>query len=204
MAMTTTTKLNAVNTMLSAVGEAPVNNLTSVNADVRMAESILEEVSREVQSQSWYFNTEKDVQLIPDSSGEINVPSPVVRVDLEGENVDADHDVVLRGSRLYNRKNNSYIFTSTLKYTTVSLMEWDYLPETAKRYIMIRAARIYQARLLGSSTRAEAVEKRRDEMEALIALRQLEMDTADYSIFDNHDVSKIIDRTAVINRVNRG
>lgn len=202
MAMTTTTKLNAVNTMLSTVGEAPVNNLTTVNADVRMAESILDEVSREVQSQGWYFNTEKDVQLIPDSSGEINVSSPVVRVDLEGENVDVDHDVVLRGSKLYNRKNNSYIFTSTLKYTTVSLMEWDYLPEAAKRYIMIRAARVYQDRLLGSEKISTFT--RGDEMAALVALRQLEMDTADYSIFDNHDVSRIIDRTSVINRVNRG
>ena len=202
MAMTTTTQLNAINTMLSTVGEAPVNNLTTVNADVRMAESILDEVSREVQSQGWYFNTEKNVQLIPDSSGEINVPSPVVRVDLESENVDVNHDVILRGSKLYNRKNNSYIFTSTLKYTTVSLMEWDFLPETAKRYIMIRAARIYQDRLLGSEKVSTFT--RGDEMAALVSLRQFEMDTADYSIFDNQDDSRIIDRTSVINRVNRG
>ena len=58
MAMTTTTKLMAVNTILSTVGEAPVNNLTAVTADVRIAESVLDEVSREVQSAGWHFNTE--------------------------------------------------------------------------------------------------------------------------------------------------
>ena len=202
MAMSTTTKLNAVNTMLSAVGEAPVNNLTSVTADVRVAESILDEVSREVQSVPHHFNTVKDVELAPDSTGEVNLASNVVRVDLEDDNVSSDYDIVIRGTKLFNRKTNSYAFTATLKYTVVSLMEWDFLPEPAKRYIMIRAARIYQDRVLGSEKISAFT--RGDEMAALVALREFEMDTADYSVFDNYDVARIIDRTSVINRLSRG
>ena len=202
MAMSTTTKLMAVNTMLSTVGEAPVNNLLSVTADVRIAESILDEVSREVQSVPWHFNTEKDVQLIPDSTGNINLASNIVRVDLEDANVSADYDIAVRGSKLYNRKTNSYTFTATLKYTTVTMMDWEYLPEPAKRYIMIRAARIYQDRLLGSEKISTF--NRIDEMGALVALRHFEMDTADYSVFDNYDVARIVDRTSVLNQLDRG
>ncbi len=201
MAMSTTTKLNAINTMLSTVGEAPVNNLTSVTADVRIAESILDEISREVQSTPWHFNTQHDVALAPDSTGNVNLASNVVRVDLEGANITSSYDIVIRGSKLFNKKTNSYVFTETLKYTTVSLLEWDDLPENVKRYIMIRASRIYQDRLLGSEKISRFT--RGDEMAALLSLREFEMETADYSIFDNYDVAKIVDRTSVINRLDR-
>lgn len=46
---TPTTELEAVNTMLSGIGEAPVNSLSEVTADVSLARHILNEVSREVQ-----------------------------------------------------------------------------------------------------------------------------------------------------------
>lgn len=202
MAMSTTTKLNAINTMLSAVGEAPVNNLTSVTMDVRVAESVLDEISREVQSVPHHFNTVQNVELIPDSTGEVNLASNVVRVDLEDANVSPDYDIVIRGSKLFNRKTNSYTITKTLKYTVVSLMEWEYLPEPAKRYVMIRAARIYQDRVLGSEKISAFT--RGDEANALVAMREFEMDTADYSIFGNYDVARIIDRNSVINRLDRG
>jgi len=201
MAMSATTKLDAVNTMLSVVGESPVNSLTAVTADVRIAESMLDEISREVQSIPWHFNTSFDVPLAPDSTGHVNLASNIVRVDLEGTNVSADYDIALRGTKLFNRKTNSYTITETLKYTTVALLEWEELPENAKRYIMIRAARVYQDRMLGSETISQFT--RGDEMAALIALREFEMDTSDYSIFDNYDVAKIVDRNSVINRLDR-
>ena len=52
MGLTQTTKLMAVNTMLSVIGEAPVNTLaaTSQTADVILAQNLLDEVSREVQA----------------------------------------------------------------------------------------------------------------------------------------------------------
>lgn len=199
MVMSTTTKLNAINTMLSTVGEAPVNNLTgSVTADVRLAESILDEISREVQSSSWHFNTEKDVSLLPNSNDEVSLASNVVRVDLEDDNVDVNYDIVVRGSKLYNRKSRTYTITATLKYTVVYLLDWDDLPETAKRYIMIRAARIYQDRLLGSEKISAFT--RTDEQAAFISLREFEMDTSDLSIWDNYDVARIIDRPSIIKR----
>ena len=45
---------------------------------------------------------------------------------------------------------------------------------------------------------------RGDEMAALVTLRQFEMDTADYSVFDNYDVARIVDRDSVIDRLDRG
>ena len=124
-----------------------------------------------------------------------------MRVDLEDSNVDPDYDIVVRGSRLYNRKGLTFTITKTLKYTVVSLLEWDDLPETARRYIMIRAARIYQDRLVGSEKISAFT--RSDEAAAFRSMREYEMEQGDYSIFDNYDVSRIIDRQSVINRVSR-
>ena len=53
-----TTKLESINTMLSTIGEAPVNSLTgSLPTDATMAINILDEINREVQAQGWKFNT---------------------------------------------------------------------------------------------------------------------------------------------------
>ena len=120
MALASTTKLNAINTILSAVGEAPINSLTgTLTADVRLAEAILDETSREVQSAGWQFNTEKDVPLIPNTDYEVEIGTNVARVDLEGANVDADFDIVIRGTKLYNRKKLTFTISTTKKYTVV-------------------------------------------------------------------------------------
>ena len=63
MALATTTKLEAINSMLTAIGESPVNTITqATTTDVSIALSTLENVSREIQSQGWFFNT--DLKLI--------------------------------------------------------------------------------------------------------------------------------------------
>ena len=56
--ITPTTELQAVNTMLSTIGEAPVNSITgTTTVDVSVAKNILDETSMSVQSQGWNFNT---------------------------------------------------------------------------------------------------------------------------------------------------
>ena len=202
MALALTTKLEAINTMLSNVGEAPVNSLTgSLTADVRLAQNILDEVSREVQSIGWHFNTEKDVPLAPNSENQVELSGGGARVDLEGDNIDSSYDVVVRGSKLYNRKNRTYTFTATKKYTVTYMLDWEQLPESARRYIMIRSARIYQDRLVGSETLSAF--SRSDEQSALFSFREYEMETADYSVFDNWDVARIIDRSSVVDKLGR-
>jgi hypothetical protein len=58
MALTPTTKLEAVNVCLTNIGEAPVASLTGLQVDAQVASSIIDEVSREVQSNGWHWNTE--------------------------------------------------------------------------------------------------------------------------------------------------
>lgn len=188
-----TSKLEAVNTVLSTVGSSPVNTLTGAqSADTRMAISTLDEVSREIQSVGWHFNTEDDLILSPDATtGQIILADNVVRCDLTEYNT-GNMDIVQRGSKLYDRVAHSYVFTNSIKATLVLLMDWDELPEPARRYITIRAARMFQDRMVGSQVHHQYTAV--DEFQARAALIEFEGDTADHSIFDNWSVGRILYR----------
>jgi len=186
MALTKTTKLQAINTMLSVIGEPPVNSLSAQRADSLMAQNLIDEVAREVLTYGWHFNTEDNVILIPDNTtGYIYIGDTVVRVDMDPM-YDATYDIVVRGNRLYNRKTNSYSFAEQLKVQQVILMDFEEMPEVAKRYVAVRAARIFQDRMVGATTLHgfTAIE----ETTALTKLQEYENEVGDYSIFQSNDM----------------
>jgi hypothetical protein len=185
MPLTKTTLLQAINTMLSAVGEPPVNALTTQRADSLIAQTILEEVCREVLTYGWHFNSEDKIVLSPESgTNYIYVSDSVVRIDMDVAY--RNYDVVIRGNRLYNRVTNSYEFFEPITVQRVILMDFDEMPETAKRYVTIRAARIFQDRMVGANTLHAFTAQ--DEISALARLSEYESDIGDYTIFDSPDV----------------
>ena len=56
-------ELPAVNEILASVGQAPVTTLDQTNPDVAIAYDTLLNVSREIQSEGWTFNTEEWVKF---------------------------------------------------------------------------------------------------------------------------------------------
>jgi len=76
--------------------------------------------------------------------------------------------------------------------TIVSLLDFEIIPEQARRYIAIRASRIFHDRTLG----ANAIHRfsRQDELVALSILKQAEASVADHNIFNSSDQSKTIAR----------
>lgn len=188
MPLTKTTKLQAINTMLSTIGEPPINSLNAQRADSLIAQTVLDEITREVLSYGWHFNTSVDVEMAPEAgTGYIYVADSIVRVDTEPT---SGYDVAIRGNRLYNRKTNSFVFDESIVLKTLQIYFLDYeeLPEEARRYIAIRSARIFQDRVVGSQKLH--VFNMQDEVQALAKLQEYEMDTGDYSIFDSYDVAR--------------
>ena len=87
MTVAATTELEAINVMLSAVGEAPINSLTgTLPVDARQAQSFLNEASKEIQSEGWSFNYEYDVVLTRDAGNSIALPTSALRVDVSVAN----------------------------------------------------------------------------------------------------------------------
>lgn len=153
MAITRTTELEAVNIMLDVIGEAPINSLNvSGNINIEKAQNCLKEYSVAIQERGWHFNTEEDYELSRDVNSEYPLPTNALKVHTMGS--DASVDVVCRGSKLYDRIEHRYTFPdhATLSCRIVFGLEWAELPEHARRYILIAAARAFQERELGSET----------------------------------------------------
>ncbi len=187
------TELDAVNVMLSSISEAPTSSLesTAATVDISLCRQILKEVNLTFQGRGWHFNTEQNYELHPDVDGLITVGTDVVRIDVDPSLYDA-RDIVLRGTRLYDRTNHTYVFTQSIDVEMVTLLDWDSLPEPARRFIAIKAARIFQARIQGSES-AHGLSAQ-EEFEAWTAFLNYECLTADPNIFDNYDVGGILDR----------
>ena len=200
-----TTKLEAVNVMLSTLGEAPVNSLSSGLIDAEMAEQILDNVNREVQSQGWNFNTETDYTIAVNTVGEIELPSSFVRVDLaksETKYRSSRNEYVQRGNKIYDTIQHTYVINKALKLDAVVLLDFELIPEIARRYIAIRASRIFQERVLGSTN--ISTQNRTDEQQAQLALRDMEGDNGDYSIFDDYGTYSVLDRTSTSKVITNG
>ncbi|MEE0816804.1 MAG: hypothetical protein U0M13_14210, partial [Desulfovibrio fairfieldensis] len=147
-----TTELEAVNIILSGIGEAPISSFAEVTADVSLARNILAEISRETQTEGWQWNTEDDFPLTPDAAkGEIKLPPTAIRVHFREPD---DRELTIRGQRVYDRVNHSFIFSPGVRIlvTLTLLLPFEDLPEAARRYITLKAARVFQERTVGSGT----------------------------------------------------
>jgi len=192
---TRTTELEAVNTILSTIGEAPLNTLSgSLPVDGTVAINILSEITREVQSAGWHFNTHYKVTLSKDTSNKIPLATNILRVELDNNKYSKiQYDIVQRDNYLFNLAKNTDIFDTNFEdVIIVYLLPFNEIPEQAKRYITIRSARVFHDRTLG----ANALHKfsTEDEARALIVLKQAEATTGDYSIFDTPDQAYTITR----------
>lgn len=190
--LTTTTKLDAVNTILISIGEAPVNTLGSGLQEAEIAEVILDNINREVQSKGWTFNTDLRMTLSPNASGFIDLPSNCIKIDVISVLRDYTTDIVERNRRLYDRVTNSFVFTKDIDVDMVILLSFDGLPEVARRYITLRAGRKFQENIIGSPTLSKL--QADEEGSALIALKEAEAESGDFNIFDHYDTYRHLDR----------
>ena len=190
------TELEAVNTMLTTIGEQPVSSLDNLAGlqDASIARQILTNISRTVQSKGWVFNLDLQVTYSPDTNGEIILGSNVLRIDTTSKVRKSTKDIVERGGKLYDRENNTSIFTEDVVVDRVIVLNFNDLPEAARRYIATRAARVFHDRVVGSGELHRFFTE--DEQMAWSELLEYESEVGDYTIFDDYDVYRVIERTS--------
>ena len=190
-----TTELEAVNLMLSAIGEAPVSSLNDPSLlDASLAQEVLDQTSIAIQTRGLHCNTDLKLKLTRDvTSNEINLPTNTAKVD--SSDVSAHRDVVQRGTKLYDRDNHTFVFDEDITVDIVYLLNFDDLPQHVRRYVMTKASRRFQTRFMGSETLAGFTAQ--DEQEALIEFERTEAQTEDSNLLTgSYDTHKIIARGA--------
>lgn len=169
------TELDAVNLMLMSAGETPLASLLddTRNADAIQARQTLLSVSREVQLEGWYFNTEYGVKLLPSAPtpGEIVVPYNAVRLDIEPSSPlhYSTLDIVQRGNRLYDLANHTYLFEEGVTATIVYFLPFEELPDAARFYIAVKSARRFRMNVTAGDDNASMISST-DEARARAAL----------------------------------
>ena len=185
-------ELPAVNEILASIGQAPVSTLDQTNPDVAIAYDTLLNVSREVQSEGWIFNTEEYYEIAIDSTtGEVDIPNNVLQIDLHDE-VDNQYEAIRRTKtgttqpKLYEKINHTYDWKSltnstTLRVNIVWLFDWVDLPRPVQDYITARAAAIVSSRIVGDPQQYQILQQK--EMYNRAQAMEYECNQGDYTIF---------------------
>ncbi|WP_225623929.1 hypothetical protein [Vibrio panuliri] len=186
--LTPTTELQAVNAIIESIGESPVNSLSTGVEEAQLAHSLLLRVSREVQSHGWVFNIEPLVVLEPDTEQFIHVPNNALKVIVSNPLIQA------RGTRLYDLRRMTFKFDGSVVCEITKLLPFEWLPESARNFIVVRAGRMFQSRYVGSATLNGFLEE--DEMMARLALEADELAVARHNIFNNAEMQQMLDRSS--------
>ena len=152
------TELEAVNMLLSVIGEAPVDKLADTVdneiTDASLARKTLKEVKRDVLAEGWGWNTDYAVKLTPDSNDEYVLDVSFLKV-IFWPSIYPNKEYVARGLKVYDRNARKFDFGDEVKKLTISQvvvdLKWDLVPHAAQQYIAIRAARIYADRFVNSN-----------------------------------------------------
>jgi|8_EtaG_2_1085327.scaffolds.fasta_scaffold08412_2 hypothetical protein len=198
--LTNMSELQAVNMMLTTIGEQPIKNLNDKAGlqDASIANDILHNTSRQVQSRGWIFNTDLKRSLSPSNvsdatkGGKIKIGANVLRIDSVSKVRSNKKDIVERAGHLYDRENNTDLFTGAVEVDMVTFLPFDSLPEAARRYIAVKSSRIFHDRVVGSGELHNFFMM--DEQQAWSDLLEYQSEVGDYTIFDDYDVFRVLDR----------
>jgi hypothetical protein len=146
------TQLQAINSMLTAIGQAPITGLDQANPEIAITTSILDTVRVEVLGEGWDFNSEKGYTLLADSNGDISIPPGILNMSVNQEDNQFRVRAVQKNGKLYNNLTHSFNWGAG---ASISLdVVWDYLfediPTVFQNYIIQRSARVFAGRALGS------------------------------------------------------
>ena len=180
------TELDAVNQILSSVGQAPVTTLDMQNPEVSIVLNTLREINKQVQAEGWIFNTERSYELIPDSvTKQIAYPFNMLQIDTNVEAHKDKYDVVRRDGKLYDRLKHTYTFTSNIKADVVWLFDFTDVPPAIQAYITARSARMCAVKMVGDRE-LQALLQEQEIMTRAAAL-EYECNQGDYSMFGFSD-----------------
>ena len=155
------TELSAVNSILGAIGQAPITQLkdpvtgaiTNANPEIQFIYNLLKDASIDVQSEGWHFNTESHVEFQVDSTtNKVTIPANVVKIDLHDNWRSRTYNFVRRGGFLYDKQTHTDEFPDVEKFVldVTRIYEFEDLPPVFRRHITYRASRMAATQLVAN------------------------------------------------------
>ena len=187
------TELSAVNSILGAIGQAPITSLTSQsssssvqsqiseNPEIAFIFNLLRDASVDTQSEGWHFNTEYHVKFTPDSvTKKISISDDIISMDLHDNQARRHHNFVRRNGFLYDKIDHTDEFDGDVDLDIVKLYQFEDLPIPFRRFIVYRASRVAATQLVANAGLVKLLGIQ--EQQARAALQEYECNQADYSM----------------------
>ncbi len=177
------TELDAVNSMLASIGQAPVSTLAVTGIrDVNIAKMFLKSSLRRALTIGWDFNTDADYQIAPNVDGLCLVPVGALSVDAKAN---TDNIVQRRHPSgvmaFYNKDDQSFTFSEPVTIKVIWGFSFEDIPEAARHYVATYAGRRFQSKVVGSQILDRYEEE--DEMTAWVILQREERRSSDTNLF---------------------
>jgi len=184
-------KIDAVNIVLTSNGLGETTSVdTSGPSDAALASRLVDEEDLRIQMRGWHYNTRKDVELSPDNSGFIYLPTGTIRID--SCCADAWRNITQVGERLYDLDNNTFVFGSSVRVSYVLRFDIECIPEPVAQWIAARAAMSFFRRR-GFRVNRELVNMIADtERQAMVAAYQFDADTSNLNLNDTKHMREVL------------
>jgi hypothetical protein len=189
------TELEAINRMLAAIGQAPVNTVDQANPDVAICSRTLKQVSQEVQSEGWTFNRVNNFMEQP-SQGLLIIRSGVSNGDTDYiMQMDLSHNSFFSRDKQTIAKNRGA--TICLYNLTDSTFDWGndpievdktyyyadigVTPPPAQNYIISKASAAISFQTVGDPNQYQILKSQEEYTRT--QLLEYETSQGDYSFF---------------------
>ena len=181
----TDTELSAVNSILGAIGQAPLTTLNFDNPEVSFIYNLLRDANVDTQAEGWHFNTEKHVKFAIDANGKIAIGDDILSMDLHDNQARRTHNLVRRNGFIYDKQDHTDVFTADLDLDIVRLYNFEDLPIVFRRFIIYRASRQAATQLVANPALVRLLGVQ--EGQARAALMEYECNQGDHSMFGFED-----------------
>ena len=178
------TELSAVNSILGAIGQAPVTSLVYDNPEISFIYNLLRDANVDTQAEGWHFNTERHVRYTPDSvTGKIAIANDVLQLDVSEGWSRRTYDVVKRSGYLYDKIDHTDDFSTidSIDLDVVKMYNYEDLPTVFKRYITYRASRQAATQLVANPNLVKLITQQ--ESLARAAIMEYECNQGNHSMF---------------------
>ena len=178
------TALSAVNSILGAIGQAPVTSLVYDNPEIAFIYNLLRDANVDTQAEGWHFNTEKHVTFSPDSNKHIVIGNDILSMDFHNNYTKRTHDLVRRNGRLYDKMSASDQkdeFDSDIHLDIVKVYSFEDLPIVFRRFITYRASAAAATQLVANPNLVRLLTNQASLARA--ALQEYECNQGDHNMF---------------------
>ena len=134
-----TTELEAINSVLSAIGRQEVAQADIESAtDTEIIEIIshLRKMISQVLVRGWRWNTTFELEITADGDGYINLPSGYLSAVQSRIPANADRSLEDRNGKMYDMRNNTFATEyDSVKCDVITAVDFTEMPEQARAYI---------------------------------------------------------------------